>query len=63
MLLIKLCQKLPPETLQVLELYYLEQKTLKEIAVIMNKSMTVVRNHRNRGLFLLKAYYEQASYQ
>lgn len=61
LLLLKLTQKLPPDTLRVLELHYLQQKSLKEICAILNKSMTVVRNHRNRGLFLLKAYYEKAA--
>ncbi len=60
LLLIKLTEKLPAETLRVLELHYLQQKSMKEICAILNKSMTVVRNHRNRGLFLLKSYYEKA---
>lgn len=58
-LLISLCQKLPPDTLRVLELHYLDQKSLKEICAILDKSMTVVRNHRNRGIFLLKEFYEK----
>lgn len=58
LLLIELCQKLPPDTIRVLELYYLQHKTLKEICIILGKSMTVIRNHRNRGLYLLKQYYE-----
>lgn len=58
LLLLKLTQKLPPDTLRVMELHYLQQKPLKEVCTILNKSMTVVRNHRNRGLFLLKKIYE-----
>lgn len=58
MRLLKLCEKLPAETLKVLELHYMQQKPLKEVCEIMGKSMTTIRNHRDRGLMLLRQYQE-----
>lgn len=50
---------LPATTKQVLMLYYEHNKTLKEICLILGKSMFIVSNHYHRGLFLLRRHKEQ----
>lgn len=45
-----------PDTAHVLRLHYYQGLTLKEIGVQINRSMTVVRNHHNRGIYLLHRY-------
>lgn len=45
-----------PDTANVLRLHYHKGMTLKEIAAHIDRSMTVVRNHHNRGIYLLHRY-------
>lgn len=45
-----------PDTANVLRLHYHQGMTLKEIGAHINRSMTVVRNHHNRGIYLLHKY-------
>jgi DNA-directed RNA polymerase specialized sigma24 family protein len=49
---------LKPETATVLRLHYAEGKPLKEIGSIIGKSNSTVRNHHNRGIFLVFQYLE-----
>ena len=50
---------LQPVTAQVLKLHYKDGHTFKEITSIINKSMAIVRNHHNRGIFKLNQYFEE----
>lgn len=47
------------DTLRVLQLHYLMKYPLKDIAKIMNKSMTTVRNHNARGIVKLRKFFER----
>lgn len=47
-------RELPPESLKVLHLRYVENRSMRDIATILGKSSAMVRNHHNRGLFLLR---------
>jgi len=49
---------LRPEMATVLQLHYLEGKTFRQIAGIIGKSLSTVRNHLNRGIFLIFQYLE-----
>jgi DNA-directed RNA polymerase specialized sigma24 family protein len=51
---------LPQDTVKVLRLYYHGKLSLKEICVVMNKSITTIRNHHKRGIFLLKRHAEKS---
>ena len=50
---------LHPDAARVLQLHYLMKYPLKDIGKIVNRSMTVVRNHHNRGIFKLHQYFER----
>jgi DNA-directed RNA polymerase specialized sigma24 family protein len=50
---------LPPDTAKVIRLYYHGKLPIKEICVVMNKSISTIRNHHNRGIFLLKKHVEK----
>lgn len=45
------------DTARVIQLHYLYNHPLKEIGPIINRSMTVVRNHHNRGIVKLHKYF------
>lgn len=47
---------LPKGCQQVIRMIYLEGKTYKEIAKELNLSINTVRNHRSRGIMLIKKY-------
>lgn len=49
------------DTAKVIKLCYQQQYSLKEIAVIMNRSITVIRNHHNRGIYKLYRYFNPHS--
>jgi len=49
---------LKPETATVLRLHYVEGKPLKDIGRMIGKSNSTVRNHHNRGIFLVFQYLE-----
>jgi len=49
---------LKPQTAAVLRLHYIEGKPIKEIGSIIGKSNSTVRNHHNRGIFLVFQYLE-----
>jgi RNA polymerase sigma factor (sigma-70 family) len=48
---------LPEDTAHVLRLHYLEKRSLKEISGMIGKSISTVRNHQGRGLFLLHRHF------
>ncbi|HLX92976.1 MAG TPA: sigma factor-like helix-turn-helix DNA-binding protein [Puia sp.] len=50
---------LKQDTQEVLHLHYGKGHSLSEIATIMNKSITVIRNHHNRGIFKLHRYFNR----
>lgn len=52
---------LKPDTAKVIKLCYQQQYSLKEIGVIMCRSMTVIRNHHNRGIYKLYRYFNPRS--
>ncbi len=52
-------EKIPLETALVLHLHYRYQQPLKDIALIIGKSVSVVYNHHNRGLYLLEKNLRQ----
>jgi DNA-directed RNA polymerase specialized sigma24 family protein len=56
---------LKPETATVLRLHYAESKSLKEIGSLIGKSNSTVRNHHNRGIFLVFQWleYQQAPWR
>jgi DNA-directed RNA polymerase specialized sigma24 family protein len=50
---------LPADTARVLRLHYMGKLSLKEICFIMGKSISIIHNHRKRGLFLLRKHFEK----
>ena len=52
---------LKPDTAEVVRLCYQQHYSLKEITVIMNRSITVIRNHHNRGIYKLYRYFNPHS--
>lgn len=54
---------LPPDTAYVLRLHYREGHPLKNVSSIIGKSLPVVRNHHNRGIFKLRCYFLSERYQ
>jgi DNA-directed RNA polymerase specialized sigma24 family protein len=48
---------LKPDTARVICLHYRQHYSLKEITTIMNRSITVIRNHHNRGIYKLYRYF------
>ena len=48
---------LHPVTAHVLRLHYQQGHSLKDIASIIGKSMPIVRNHHNRGIFKLNQFF------
>jgi RNA polymerase sigma factor (sigma-70 family) len=50
---------LPEDTARVLRLHYGAQLPLKEICMVMGKSISIVRNHQKRGIFLLKKHFNR----
>ncbi len=57
--LISVCSNLPKDTVRVLELHYLNQVPLKDICGIIGKSISTVRNHHDRGIFLIQKYLNE----
>lgn len=49
--------RLHPDTSRVLQLHYLMKYPLRDIAPILNRSMTVVRNHHARGIVQLYKHF------
>lgn len=43
----------------VLRMYYSENRSVAEIANDIGKSISVVRNHRNKGIFLLEKEFPE----
>jgi DNA-directed RNA polymerase specialized sigma24 family protein len=48
---------LKPDCAKVLQLHYRDNYPLNEITSIINRSITVVRNHHNRGIYKLYRYF------
>jgi len=48
---------LKPDSARVLKWHYIEGYSLHEIATLIGKSISTVRNHHNRGIFLLHQYF------
>lgn len=53
--------KLKPDAAKVLTLYYRQDFSFKEITFIMKKSITVIRNHHNRGIYKLYRHFNPRS--
>jgi DNA-directed RNA polymerase specialized sigma24 family protein len=49
------------DTAKVIDLRYRQQYSMKEIAIIMNRSITVIRNHHNRGIYKLYRFFNPYS--
>jgi RNA polymerase sigma factor (sigma-70 family) len=49
--------KIDPTSAQVLTWHYIDGYSFKEIAALLNRSISIVRNHHNRGMFELQQYY------
>lgn len=49
---------LPADTEKVLELHYLSGHSFEEIVTMMNRSISIIRNHHNRGIHLLQRYFD-----
>ena len=45
-----------PTSARVLTWHYTEGYSLKEITTLLNRSISIVRNHHNRGIFQLQQY-------
>jgi DNA-directed RNA polymerase specialized sigma24 family protein len=41
------------ETAKVIRLYYIEGKSMQDISLIIKKSISIVRHHHSRGIFLI----------
>jgi DNA-directed RNA polymerase specialized sigma24 family protein len=48
---------LKPEAAKVLSLHYQQNHSFKDISEIMQKSITIIRNHHNRGIYKLYRYF------
>ncbi|HRQ51025.1 MAG TPA: sigma factor-like helix-turn-helix DNA-binding protein, partial [Agriterribacter sp.] len=53
----KALNMLKPDTRKVLCLHYQHHRSLQEITVLISRSITVVRNHHNRGIYKLYRYF------
>lgn len=53
----KALASLEPTTRKVLLLYYAESYSFKEICTMIQRSISIVRNHHNRGFFQLYRYF------
>jgi DNA-directed RNA polymerase specialized sigma24 family protein len=54
---------LKPDCAKVLRLHYDEHYPLSEITSIINRSITVVRNHHNRGIYKLYRYFNPRTFE
>ena len=54
-------QSLNKDTSKVLELHFEKGHSLQAISGIMNRSISVIRNHYNRGIFKLYKYFNPNS--
>jgi DNA-directed RNA polymerase specialized sigma24 family protein len=52
---------LKPDAQKILHLRYKESHTFQQISIIMKLSMTVIRNHHNRGIYLLYRHFNPRS--
>ncbi len=52
---------LKSDTSKVLQLHYLHKYSLKEIAKLLNRSIAVIRNHHNRGIYKLYRHFNPRS--
>lgn len=48
---------LHPDTALVLRLHYQQEYSLQEIVPLLGRSISIVRNHHNRGIFQLQQYF------
>lgn len=51
-------ETLKPDSVKVLLLHYSDGHGLPQIAVLMQRSVTVIRDHHNRGIYKLHKYFE-----
>jgi DNA-directed RNA polymerase specialized sigma24 family protein len=49
---------LPPDMATVLRLHYVDQVSIKDIGAYIRKSISTVRHHLHRGIFLVFHYLE-----
>jgi RNA polymerase sigma factor (sigma-70 family) len=50
--------KLPNMTADIIRMHYLENKTLSEIAKLIGKSISTVRNHHDLGIFKIYQVFQ-----
>jgi DNA-directed RNA polymerase specialized sigma subunit len=50
---------LKPQTLIIIKMRYQEERSFPEIAELIDRSISIARNHHNRGIFLLQKYFSQ----
>lgn len=55
----KTLSAIDPISAQVLKWHYNDCHKLSEIVSLLNKSISIVRNHHNRGIFELRQYMAQ----
>ena len=53
--------KLKPDAEKIINLHYRENLSLVQISAKMKLSITVIRNHHNRGIYLLYRYFNPRS--
>lgn len=54
----KALKTLPGDTTKILNLHYGTKHTVKDIAYMLNRSVSYVRHHQNRGIFLLQKHFD-----
>ena len=59
--IVKALRTLKPDAAKVLILHYRQNYSFNEITIIMQKSITVIRNHHNRGIYKLYRHFNPRS--
>lgn len=53
----KALNTLPADTAHVIRLHFQQGHSLNEIAHLIHRSISIVRNHHNRGIYKLSQYF------
>ena len=48
-----------PDSARVLRWHYTDEYSLQEIVTLLGRSISIVRNHHNRGIFELQQYFRK----
>ena len=51
-------QSLKPDSAKILQLHYVSEHPLREIAQKLSRSISYIRHHHNKGIFQLQNYFE-----